>query len=117
MKEHPTSTFASAYPPFQTVDDVRFFSSAHSDWAQFLMETGVLGLAFAVAAGREFVARLRDAGADESPRRWHVIGPAAGCIALCVHGFFETNLHVPANALLFTVTLSLACGASLRRDV
>jgi len=109
-------TFAAVYPPFQTVPDMRYFSNAHSDWAQFLMETGLLGVAFVAAAARHLVPVLRRASAPGDPRRWLVIGPAAGCAAMCVHGLFETNLHMPANALLFATTLSLAYGASMRAE-
>jgi len=35
---------------------------------------------------------------------------------VCVHGLFETNLHVPANALLFAATLSLAYAAAVRDE-
>jgi hypothetical protein len=109
-------TFAAVYPPFQTIDDVRFFNDAHSDWAQFLMETGLVGAAFAVLAGREALSRLRTAARAPGPRRWSALGAAAGCVAVCVHGFFETNLHVPANALLFAATLSLAYAAAVRDE-
>jgi O-antigen ligase len=109
-------TFALVYPPFQTVDDLRFFSNAHGDWVQFLMETGLAGAAFVVAAGAKAAASAKRAAADADPRRWLVLGPAAGCLATCVHGLFETNLHLPANALLFAATLSLAFAASLRPD-
>jgi O-antigen ligase len=109
-------TFAAVYPPFQTVDDLRSFSNAHGDWPQFLMETGLVGAAFVVAAGAKAVACARRAAADTDPRRWLVVAPAAGCLATCVHGLFETNLHLPANALLFASALSLAFAASFRRD-
>lgn len=107
-------TFAVAYQPFQSIDDVRYFSNAHSDWAQFLMETGLAGAAFAVLAGREASRRVRAAARTADPERWLAVGPAAGCVAMCVHGLFETNLHLPSNALLFAATLSLACAASMR---
>lgn len=107
-------TFAQVYPSFQTVNDLRTFTNAHSDWAQFLMETGVLGAAFAAAALREAWRWLRDSAASDEPSRWLVAGPLAGCAALCAHGLVETNLHVPANALLAAVTLSLASAASTR---
>ena len=109
-------TVATVYPPFQTVEDVRFFGNAHGDWAQFLMETGIVGAAFVVAAGARASACAKAAATDSDPRRWLVLGPAAGCLAMCVHGLFETNLHLPSNALLFAATLSLAFAASLRRD-
>jgi O-antigen ligase len=107
-------TFSSALPPFQTAGLGRSFSSAHSDWAQFLMETGLVGAAFAAACFRRFFAVTASATAPHAPSRWLVLGPAAGCLALCVHGLFETNLHMASNALLLAVTLSLAFGASTR---
>lgn len=107
-------TFAVAYQPFQTIDDIRYFSNAHSDWAQFLMETGLVGAAFAALALREASSRVRPAWLESGAGRWLTLGPAAGCVAMCVHGFFEPNLHLPSNALLFAVTLSLACAASMR---
>lgn len=107
-------TFAVVYPPFQTVEDVRHFNNAHSDWAQFLMETGLVGVAFVAAALRETSRALRRAATSETPARWLSLGPAAGCFAVCVQGFFEVNLHVPANALLFAATLSLAYATAVR---
>jgi O-antigen ligase len=107
-------TFAEVYPSFQSVNDVRTFGNAHSDWAQLLMETGLLGAAFAAAALAEAWRWTRDAAASVEPSRWLAAGPLAGCAALCAHGLVETNLHVPANALLAAATLSLASAASLR---
>lgn len=107
-------TFEVAYQPFQTIDDVRYFSNAHSDWAQFLMETGLVGAAFAALAGREVLRRVRGEAGRADPARWLSLGPASGCAALCVHGFFEPNLHLPSNALLLAATLALACAASMR---
>jgi O-antigen ligase len=105
--------FAEVFPVWQRVRDVRYFGNAHSDWAQFLMETGLLGAGVAAAAGRGLVravsAGLARAGSD----RWRILGPAAGAAALAVHGFLDVNLHVPANALLASVALSLAYAASL----
>jgi hypothetical protein len=107
-------TFAEVYPSFQTVNDLRTFSNAHSDWAQLLMETGLLGAALAVLVLREAWRRLAGAAARTEPSRWLAVGPLAGCAALCAHGLFDTNLHVPSNALLAAATLSLAFAASAR---
>jgi len=109
-------TFAEVYPAFQTVKDLRTFTSAHSDWAQFLMETGLVGAAFAVLALRETWRWIGETVARTEPSRWLAAGPLAGCAALCAHGLVETNLHVPANALLAAATLSLASAASARRN-
>ncbi len=109
-------SFALAYPPFQTVDDVRFFNDAHSDWAQLLMETGLAGLALGVAIVVELGRRVRAAARSAGPGRWLVLGPAAGCVAICAHGAFEVNLHVPANALLAVSAASLSFAAALREE-
>ena len=109
-------TFAEVYPAFQTVKDLRTFGNAHSDWAQFLMETGLVGAAFAAAALREAWRWVGETAARTDASRWRAAGPLAGCAAVCVHGLVETNLHVPANALLVAATLSLASAASARRN-
>jgi hypothetical protein len=106
--------FEHVYPPFQTVWDVRHFSDAHSDWAQLLMDAGLAGVFLLAAVARHVVRRIGRALRGPGGTRWEVVGPAAGCVAVCVHGFFEVNLHVPANALLFTSTLSLAYAAAVR---
>ena len=51
---------------------------------------------------------------DPGPARWLVAGPASAVAGLCVHGLVETNLHVPANALLCAVVLGLAYAAAGR---
>ena len=110
-------TFESVYPAFQTVCDDRIFEDAHSDWAQILMETGLVGVAAAVLAVRRVVVWVRAGQAAVGPVRWRVLGPAAGVVAVAAHGVFEVNLHVPANALLTVCALSLASAAAVGQDV
>ncbi|MCE9636412.1 MAG: O-antigen ligase family protein [Planctomycetes bacterium] len=104
-------TFEDVYPPYQRVCDERSFQNAHSDWAQVLMETGLLGLAALIAVWREFAAWVRSGIAASGASRWRTLGPAAGVAAVVAHGFVEVNLHVPANALLTVCALSLASAA------
>lgn len=106
-------TFEDVYPAFQRVRDLRSFGNAHSDAAQFLMETGLAGAAVAADLARRLVRCLRDGLARAGPERWRILGPAAGAVALGAHGLLDVNLHVPANALLTAVALSLACAAAL----
>jgi O-antigen ligase len=107
-------TFPIAYGPFQTVADTRHFADAHSDWVQFLMETGVLGAGVIALGVLALVPAVRSAWQGRSAGRWLVLGPVAGVTGLAVHGLFEVNLHVPSNALLAAFALSLAYGATLR---
>lgn len=105
-------TFEDVYPAFQRIRDLRSFGNAHSDWAQFLMEGGLAGVVAAGACVRAFVGDVRTGLTRPGPDRWTVVGPAAAVVAIAAHGFFDVNLHVPANALLTVVALSLACGAA-----
>lgn len=107
-------TFEAAYPPFQSVDDARHFSDAHSDWAQFLAETGLAGVGLAALGAMVLARRLRFAVRSAAPGRWLVIGPMAGFVGVAVHGLVETNLHVPSNSLLMALALSLGSAAALQ---
>jgi O-antigen ligase len=105
-------TFEDVYPAYQRVADDRSFQNAHSDWAQILMETGLAGAVVCVLTARRFAGWVRRGTGARDGRRWRVLGPAAGVVGIAVHGFFEVNLHVPANALLTVCALSLACAAA-----
>jgi len=115
-------TFPSVFHVFQTVPDDRHFNDAHSDWAQFLMETGVLGAAVGLWLVIVMVRRVRSAAAQQGLRAGGsgvgagghalALGAAGGLVAVAVHGFFETNLHIPANALLAAVVAGLAWGSA-----
>lgn len=102
-------TFGDVYPAWQRINDMRSFSNAHSDWAQFLMETGLVGAVAAVLCARALFGAVRAGASRGGPARWEAAGPAAGVAAVCAHGFFEVNLHIPANALLTALAASLAC--------
>lgn len=105
-------SFERVFPAYQRLNDVRSFTNGHSDWTQLLMETGLVGAVVVVAAAWAIVSAVRRALAASGAVRWQVLGPAAGLAAIAVHGFFDVNLHVPANALLAVVAASLASAAS-----
>ncbi len=106
-------TFPWVYHAFQGVDDARHFADAHSDWAQLLMDTGLVGVAALACVARALTSAARRGLRSAAAARWHVLGAVAGCAAIVVHGFFETNLHIPANALLASVVAGLAYGAAI----
>lgn len=107
-------TFPWVYHAFQRVDDVRHFNDAHSDWVQLLMDGGLVGLGAVAVVVRALARAARRAWRCADAGRWHALGAVAGCSGLAAHGFFETNLHIPANALLAAVVAGVAYGSSLR---
>jgi O-antigen ligase/Flp pilus assembly protein TadD len=86
-----------------------YFREAHNDYLQFMAETGLIGLLalvwfFGRVAAKLFAARNRLSGQE-----WPVfaaLGLALGVMAF--HELVDFPLHIPANALLFTLLLALA---------
>jgi O-antigen ligase len=103
-------TFPTIYPSFRSFYTNLFVNQAHNDYAQLLVETGLLGFGLMLW----FIFRLYRHGFPTS-RRWEFKWDAAislaallGCTALLLHSLVDFNLHVPANAAVFYVLCALA---------
>lgn len=103
-------TFVHAYPLVEKEDSPGLLTHAHNDYLETLAETGVLAggaiiLAAFAAVGIVFVrwSRRRDPFV-----RGIVLGTLAGIVALLIHGVFDFNLRIPANAVYFFVLCALA---------
>lgn len=103
-------TFPTVYPAYRSFYTNLFVNEAHNDYAQLLVETGLLG--FAVMLW--FVMRLYQRGLPTSDRwelRWDgAVSLAAllGCTGILFHSLVDFNLQIPANAALFYVLCGLA---------
>jgi O-antigen ligase len=107
-------TFPTIYPSFRSFYTNLFVNQAHNDYAQLLVETGLLGFGLMLW----FLFRLYWAGFPTS-RRWEFKWDAAvslasllGCSALLLHSLVDFNLHVPANAAVFYALCALAVSRS-----
>ena len=113
-------TFSYIYPKYKTVDVQLRFLYPENDYVQLLSETGVLGFTTALSfLGLFFVKVLK---------RWNerhdlyvkgvVLGGLVGVVALLNHSFTDFNLHIPANAVLFTVIIALTVNlVNAKREV
>lgn len=86
---------------------------AHNDYLQVLADAGVVGAVLAIL----FVAGLCRAGFSGIQRKDPVmggvaLGAATGCFGLLVHSFFDFNMQIPSNALVFLVVASLVVRAA-----
>lgn len=103
-------TFPTVYPTFRSFYTNLFVNEAHNDYAQLLVETGLLGFGLMVW----FVVRLYQYGLPTS-RRWEFkwdgavsLAALLGCTGLLLHSLVDFNLQIPANAAVFYVLCGLA---------
>ena len=110
-------TFPTVYPGYRSFYTNLFVNEAHNDYAQLLVETGLLGFGLMLW----FLIRLFQYGLPTS-RRWEFkwdgavsLAALLGCTALLFHSFVDFNLQIPANAALFYVLCGLAASRPLAR--
>jgi len=103
-------TFPTVYPGYRTFYTNLFVNEAHNDYAQLLVETGLLGFGLMLW----FLVRLYQYGVPTS-RRWELrwdgavsLAALLGCTGILFHSFVDFNLQIPANAALFYVLCGLA---------
>lgn len=96
-------TFADVFPRYQAAGPVGYVEFAHNDYAQAFLELGAAGVAAMALIAFAYVARWRAIARGAGSRRLGIAQLAAGIslAALGVHGLFDFNLHIPANALAF----------------
>ncbi len=102
-------TFYIAFPKYRAPTIVNYYDHAHNDYAQFASESGILGFAI---LGAFVVASLAAALLAQWRRRDPLMrGMAFACVmgttSLLIHSWTDFNLQIPANAVLFMVTLAL----------
>jgi len=108
-------TFPTVYPSYRSFYTNLFVNEAHNDYAQLLVETGLLGFALMLW----FLICLYRRGLPTS-RRWEFQWDGAvsfaallGCTGIMFHSFVDFNLQIPANAALFYVLCGLAASGPL----
>ena len=108
-------TFPTVYPSFRSFYTNLFVNEAHNDYAQLLVETGLLGFALMLW----FVISLYRHGLPTSHRwefKWDgAVSLAAllGCTGILFHSFVDFNLQIPANAAMFYMLCGLAASGPL----
>ena len=109
-------SFSTVYPSFRSFFTNFWVNEAHNDFVQILVETGIIGFAFAGS----FLFLLGIAGIRNA-RHWRsedrasiMLAAFLGCVGFVVHSLFDFNLQIPANAAFFFALSALAAMGSSR---
>jgi O-antigen ligase len=115
IRQHPLlgtglGTFSVAYTSVQSSFLNLLVDHAHCDYLQLVSELGLPGGILVFASIFWILARaVRSYLRTEDRFEAAVcLGCSGSIIAMLVHSLADFNLYIPANALVFTVTLALA---------
>jgi len=115
MEDYPymgsgPGTFGAVYPAYKTVPDPVFYEHAHNDYVQLMAETGIVGFGLSVGmVGILFGFVIAGGRARRNPwARGLLLGVVTGLAAILLHGLYDFNFHIPANAFLCTVLMAMA---------
>jgi O-antigen ligase len=102
-------TFATAFTPYRPAGVNARYLHAHNDYLHFVSETGIftagIMLWLVVAVFRSAIRKIK---ATKSRLTLGItLGSLAGMVAMMVHSLVDFNLHIMANATLFTVLAGL----------
>lgn len=102
-------TFADIFTQYQPPGLTAQFKNAHNDYLHFISETGILLIPLMVWIIFVFYKTgFEKAKSQSRLYRSISIGTMGGISAMLVHSIGDFNLHIPANALLFSVLAGLA---------
>jgi O-antigen ligase len=110
-------TFPSAFSVYENTGLDNPMLHAHNDYLENLAELGVIGFGLLMAGILYlYVTAFRTWIQRNNPEvKGLVLGALVSVAAMLFHSITDFNLHIPANALLFTVVLSLGFGTAFYR--
>ena len=113
IENHPLlgtgpGTFAFAYTKFQPPGLSYHYTMAHNDYLHFVSETGLPLIAIIIwmiiALYRKGFRKIKN---PSRLVRGTTIGAMSGITAILVHSVGDFNLHIPCNAILFTMLVAI----------
>jgi O-antigen ligase len=111
-------SFRYVFPLYRTFGGVIYYSCAHNDYLQALIELGVPGMALiilAVALLWRRAGQIRRRLEGQPDLAFQHAGYTAAALTVALHSFTDFGLHMPANAALFAVVVGVIVGLEERR--
>jgi O-antigen ligase len=104
-------TYPVAVAPFHPPSPDTRYLQAHNDYLHFVSETGCLLIPLILWLEAALLRRAYPKLEHPSRQvRGVTLGALAGMLAMAIHAIVDFNLHIPANAILFTTLAALAAG-------
>jgi len=111
-------SFAQAFTPYRPPQVRAYYDHAHNDYMEFLVETGIPGLAILLLlAGTHVLHALRVVWKrrDRLPQGL-CVGFVMASLALAIHATVEFSFQIPAVAASYIVLMGLVLSCSQRGD-
>ena len=101
-------TFSTIFTQYQPPGHTLRYTMAHNDYLHFISEVGIALVAILIwmiiAFYRKGFEKLKN---PSRLVRGTTLGAMSGVTAILIHSIFDFNLHIPANAILFTVLTAI----------
>jgi O-antigen ligase len=111
-------TFADVYPQFRSFYTNQFVNRAHNDYLDLLTDAGILGFGvgiwFLLAAVRPGIRKAKTWSGDVNGAV--ALAALLGISGILVHSLVDSNLQIPANAMLFYVLCTIAAADTRFRN-
>lgn len=104
------NTFYITFPKYRGAGVVQYYDYAHNDYAQFAVESGLIGIGIlgTIVVWCLLAALFAQWQRRDPLMRGMAFASIMGITAILIHSYVDFNLQIPANALIFVVLLALA---------
>jgi O-antigen ligase len=112
------SSYRYVFPRYRSFGGKIFYSWAHNDYLQMLIELGAPGLLLIlwIMGGVWWGARCVRRRLGVSSLRYLHAGTSAAAVAIALHSFTDFGLHLPANAAWLAVIVGVVVGLGGKSD-
>ena len=96
-------TFQYVFPMYKARGITSFYDHAHNDYLEFFLETGIGGVLFLILSIQYLISNLLR-GKDNY---YIMAGLMTSIFVMLLHSILDFNLHIPSNAVLFSLIAGL----------